>query len=245
MKYRGKPGQVSYGEAVGILLIENYVPYIPGDTANATTYRYPVRFQRIPGLTVERMFSHDMGMYPQVREAALQLQQEGVRAVTGDCGFLAVFQTRLAEELDIPVFLSSLIQLHFIARILSPRKKIGVITANARALDDQVLSGVGVSRDLRSRLLIQGLEDDQPFADAVIHECGTLDAAALEQAVVDRAAALKAQHRDLGAVLLECSVLPPYGAAVQEAVDLPVFDYITMIDYVYASVVKQRFHGFM
>jgi len=56
-------------------------------------------------------------------------------------------------------------------------------------------------------------------------------------------------HRYLGILgtrfLMESSVYPPYGAAVQEAVNLPVFDYVTMINYVYSSVVKKRFHGFM
>jgi len=32
---------------------------------------------------------------------------------------------------------------------------------------------------------------------------------------------------------------------VQEAVYLPVFDFITMINYVYSAVVKKEFQGFM
>jgi hypothetical protein len=40
-------------------------------------------------------------------------------------------------------------------------------------------------------------------------------------------------------------MLPPYGAAVQEATGLPVFDYVTMIDYVHDTVVKRRFKGSM
>ena len=45
----------------------------------------------------------------------------------------------------------------------------------------------------------------------------------------------------IGILLLECSMLPPYGKDVQQAVNLPVYDYLTMIDYVYSSVVKKRF----
>jgi hypothetical protein len=36
-------------------------------------------------------------------------------------------------------------------------------------------------------------------------------------------------------------MLPPYGKDVQQAVNLPVYDYLTMIDYVYSSLVKRRF----
>jgi hypothetical protein len=89
------------------------------------------------------------------------------------------------------------------------------------------------------------LEDDQHFVDAVIDEKGILDSELIEQAVVERSVALQRENPQLGAILLECSMLPPYGAAVQEATGLPVFDYVTMIDYVHDTVVKRRFKGSM
>jgi hypothetical protein len=56
---------------------------------------------------------------------------------------------------------------------------------------------------------------------------------------------MKADHEDIQALLMECSLLPPYGAAIQAAVNLPVFDYITMINFVFSAVVKQEYRGFM
>lgn len=245
MKYMVRPGQVSYGEAIGILLLENFAPFIPGDTANATTYRYPVRFERVPGLSVERIFNHDLGMYDAVKQAAGELKREGVRAITGDCGFMAVYQQRLADELDLPVFLSSLLQLPFMSLLVGSKKTIGVVTANSKALIPDVFSWAGVTPELQKRLRIRGLEDDQNFVDAIIDEKGMLDSELVEKAVVERSVALQRENPQLGAILLECSVLPPYGAAVQEATGLPVFDYVTMIDYVHDTVVKRRFKGSM
>lgn len=245
MKYRVRGTQVSYGEAIGILLLENFAPFIPGDTANATTYRYPVRFQRVPGLSVKKIFAHDITMYEAVKRAAGELKREGVRAITGDCGFMAVFQQRLAEELDIPVFLSSLSQLPFMGLITGGSKPLGVITANSKALTDEVFAWAGVPSQVKERIRVKGLEDDRHFVSAVIDEEGELDSALIEQAVVMRASALCEEHPDMGAILLECSMLPPYAAAVQEATGLPVFDYITMIDYVHSTVVKQRYQGSM
>jgi hypothetical protein len=40
-------------------------------------------------------------------------------------------------------------------------------------------------------------------------------------------------------------MLAPYAAAVQETVNLPVFDFITMINYVFSAVVRRRYRGFM
>ncbi|MGM0431162.1 MAG: aspartate/glutamate racemase family protein [Spirochaetota bacterium] len=244
MRYAANAGQVSYGEAIGILLIENFVPFIPGDTANASTYTFPVRFQRIPDLTAKHLFEHDETMYTQVKEAAMQLKREGVRAVTGDCGFLAIYQKKLAEELKIPVFLSSLMQLGFIGQIISPNRPIGVITANSLALDASVLDGAGVDRATQRRLAIRGLESCGAFTEAVVEERGELDSEAIEACTVQTALDIQ-REREPGALLLECSLLPPYGAAVQEATGLPVFDYITMINYVYNAVVKHRYTGNM
>jgi len=245
MRYAVRPGQVSYGESIGILLLENFAPYIPGDTANATTYRYPVRFQRVPGLSVERIFNHDLSMYQAVKSAAEALQAEGVRAITGDCGFMAIYQRQLADELGIPVFLSSLLQLSFMALVTGSEATLGVVTANSASLTGELFSAVGVSSAVMKRIRVTGLEDCEHFVDAVFHEKGMLDSALVESAVVERSVRLQKEHPTMGAILLECSMLPPYGASVQEATGLPVFDYVTMIDYIHATVVKHRFFGHM
>lgn len=245
MRYVVRPGQVSYGESIGILLLENYAPFIPGDTANATTYRYPVRFKRVAGLSVERIFNHDLSMYEAVRSAAGELKSEGVRGITGDCGFMAIYQRQLAEELGIPVFLSSLLQLSFMSIVTGPRTPLGVVTANSVSLTKELFEAAGVSDEVMERVHIVGLEDCEHFVDAVFAEKGVLDTDIVEDAVVERSRRLQQEHPDMGAILLECSMLPPYGAAVHEATGLPVFDYVTMIDYMHATVVKRRFYGNM
>lgn len=245
MIYRVQPGQISSGEAIGILLIENFVPFIPGDTANATTYDFPVRFKRMEGVSVERIFRHDRELLKIVKQSALELKRDGVRAVTSDCGFLAMFQDELCEELGLPVFMSSLMQIPFISQIIGEKGRIGVITANQEALTAEVLSGAGIPALMQKRLDIRGLEDNTAFADAVIHEQGFIDSELMEEAVVQRGIELTEQHSDIKAILLECSLLPPYAAALQEAVGLPVFDFVTMINYVHSAVVRYPYTGYM
>jgi hypothetical protein len=36
-------------------------------------------------------------------------------------------------------------------------------------------------------------------------------------------------------------MMPPYSQAVQQATGLPVYDFLTMIDYVYTAIVKKHF----
>ena len=56
---------------------------------------------------------------------------------------------------------------------------------------------------------------------------------------------LVAEHPDVGAILLECSDMPPFAAAIQRAVGLPVFDFITMINWIYHGVVQRPYEGFL
>lgn len=243
MIYKACSGRFSGGEAVGILLLETAVPFIPGDVANASTYAFPVRFQNVPGFTVERAIGKDMSVFESLQSAALDLAGQGVRAVTGDCGFMAVHQAKLADRLDIPVFLSSLLQIPFISGILGSAAKVGVITADSRSLDADLLQEMGV-HDM-DRIVIGGLEEHPNFYSFAIEESGVLNSGAVEQEVIETAQHMVRTHPAVRAILLECSLLPPYAAAVQEAVNLPVFDYVTMIQYVYSSVVRRRFSGFM
>lgn len=55
---------------------------------------------------------------------------------------------------------------------------------------------------------------------------------------------IRKQNPNIGAILLECSDLPPYAKAIQAVTGLPVFDFNTMIDLVYHSVVQRTYHGY-
>lgn len=243
MIYRVKPGQVSYGEAIGILLLENYVPFIPGDVANATSYDFPVRFKRVPGFSVDRIFAHDMSIADDLTAAARELEADGVRVITGDCGFMALYQERIRRAVSVPVVMSSLSQIPFLRTVVRPGKKIGIITANSQSLDETVLKGAGVSPG--SDLAVAGLEGCDHFVSAVFREEGTLDSERVRREVVDTALELVHQNPETELLLLECSLLPPYAAAVSEATGLPVFDYLTMIRQLHDAVVPRRYSGYM
>lgn len=243
MIYRTRKGQVSSGEAIGILLLDTVVPFIPGDVANATTYDFPVRFRKVEGFSVARAIGQDPTVYDTLKAAAQDLVDQGVRAVTGDCGFMALHQQRLTLELETPVFLSSLLQIPFALSIIGKESKVGVLTADSRGLDEVLLAAVGV--DNADRIVIQGLEDQPQFYRFAIEETGTLDSEMVAAEVVAAGRHLVARDDRIKVLLLECSLLPPYAAALQAAVQMPVFDYITMINYVFSAVVQRPYEGFM
>lgn len=243
MIYTVRQGQVSYGEAIGILLLDSQAAFIPGDVANASSYDFPVRFRKVPGFTVPRAIARDPATWDALLEGARDLEANGVRAVTSDCGFMGIHQSRLAEILEVPVLLSSLLQVPFIELLLPPRSRIGVLTADSRGIDDELLTAVGIRDPFR--LVLAGMQDRPHFKEAILDEVGFLNSDRMADETVEAARELLAENPDIRAFLLECSVLPPYAAAVREATGLPVFDFQTMIRFVFSAVVPRRYEGFM
>ena len=243
MIYRVKEGQVSYGEAIGIILVENYAPYIPGDVANATTYNFPVRFQRVKSLKIDKLFKRSAELTDDILKAGKSLVNEGVKAITSDCGFLIFYQDTLANELSVPVFMSSLLQLKFIINLIGMDDKIGIITSNSEALRKYVINDFfNVAKD---KIVIRGMENKEHFVSIFYEEKGELDTTKFEEEVVSVAKEMVSNNPEVKIILCECSAMAPYGPAIQNAVELPVFDYITMINYVHSATIKQRFNGFM
>ena len=61
--------------------------------------------------------------------------------------------------------------------------------------------------------------------------------------VVEAAEKLVTEHDDVGAILLECSDIPPYAYRVQQATGLPVFDFITLINWAHDAVTQTPYYG--
>lgn len=230
----------SYGHAIGILMLEYRAPFIPGDVGNASTYDYPVLFKTVAGLSLDRALSGDPAQEQRVIEAAEELQRFGVRGISSDCGFLIAYQDAVRQRLEVPVFLSSLLQVPLVAASVSG--PIGVVVASSAGVNDRVLELAGI-RDT-GRIVVRGMEDMPHFTESILEQGGTLDSDRLEQETVDAVREMVAGHPDMSAIVLECSLLPPYSGAVQAATGLPVFDYIAMIDYFHAGTHRKRYEGF-
>ncbi len=233
-----------YGESIGILILDAAYPCVPGNVGNASTFDFPVRYKVVKNASIDRLLNQrDPSLLDPFIEAARELQNEGVRAVTGACGFMALFQRQVADALDIPVFLSSLLQVPFIYQMLPRGRKIGVISADSSALTLEHFSSVGIIPDIP--LILGGMENQVEFREAVLLENGTLDSDQIQREVVEVAKQMVNKDPDIAAIVLECSDLPPYAAAVQAAVQRPVFDFITMIQYVHSALVRRPYQGFM
>jgi Asp/Glu/hydantoin racemase len=237
-----RPGQVANGYPIGILCLQWNIPFVPGDLNHAATFNFPVRYFEVPGAVGAEVLRGDASAFTGLLiDAARKLEYEGVRAITGNCGFMAICQEQVAAAVDVPVFLSSLLQVPMLTRMLGVRRKLGVLAANSEALTPRMLAAVGIHET--DRLAVQGLEGYEHFREVVFEETGILDLARLRDEVVHAACDLVEREPRTGAILLECSDLPAYSAAIQQATGLPVFDWAAFIRYVHRAVVARTYRG--
>jgi len=227
-------GKNVYGESIGILMLDTKFPRIPGDIGNALTFPFPVRYRKVSGATPARVVKEaDPALIAPFIEAAKELEQEGVCAITTSCGFLAIFHKHLARAVDIPVFSSSLLQLPLVAAMIGQDKKIGIMTASKPHLTPLHFQGVGAEGINK---VIYGMEEQKEFTRVFIEGKEEMDVAKVEEEMVKVARTMIEENPDVGAIVFECTNMPPFRAAVQKAVQRPVFDIVTLTNYVYDSI---------
>ena len=232
-------GKALYGAPLGILMLEARFPRIPGDMGNANTWPFPVLYSVVPGATPEKVVLKGAeGTLPDFLAAAERLVALGAEAITTNCGFLSLFQKELAAHLKVPVATSSMMQVPWVQAMLPPGKRVGMLTVSGGSLTPQHLAAVGVPQDTPR----VGTENGKEFFRVLIKaEKDDMDVALACQDILDAGRQLVARHPEVGAIVLECTNMPPYAAALRQAVGLPVYDIYSMITYFHAGLRPRRF----
>ncbi len=232
----------AYGYAAGILLLDEYVPYIPGDVGNAKTFKYPVMYRKIEGLTGREIRENAAAWTDKVVAAAVEMEEQGVRGISASAGSMIAFQDAVAQAVKIPVCLSSFLQLPWISASIDPSKAIGLITGDSRTFNNSILEKFGIKVD--NKIVVAGLEKQPAFKAAVHQQKGKLDSGKVEKEVVKTAKAMVKKNPKVGAILITSGPLCPYTKAVQDAVGVPIFDVVSMIDFMTSATLQDPPKGF-
>ncbi len=238
-----KKGQYVSGYSVGILYLDQcWYPILPGNVANLSTYDFPVRLKRVPNCTTSKVLNGEISVLENIIIAAKELEAEGARAISAACGFFGNYQKEVAAAVDIPVYLSSIIQLPWIKSGLKEGKKIGVLTAFEQGMTEGLFKSCGIEDS--SSYIISDLSYLPEFS-AIINNDGSFDNEIVKKEVVSAAKKLIDANPDIEAVLLECSDLPPYATYIQGEIGLPVFDFISLINWIHFSTSQKPYNGFI
>jgi hypothetical protein len=239
MQIIAKGGKALYGAPLGILMLEARFPRIPGDMGNATTWPFPVLYRVVRGATPERVVLQGAaGLLDDFLAAASELVEHGAEAITTNCGFLSLFQAELAAHVRVPVATSALIQVPWVQAMLPPERRVGIITVSAGSLTQRHLAAAGVPPDTP----FVGTENGREFFRVLIrNESQDMDIGRAAADILDAGRALVSRHPDVGAIVLECTNMPPYAFALREALGMPVFDIYSLITWLHAGLRPRTF----
>ena len=240
MKLQGGPNIC--GVTIGVLCLDSSFPKPPGHIKNPSGLSFPVLYETVRGATVAKLLKTPSPEFiVPFLEAARRLEADGVRAITGSCGFLALYQRQLADAVDVPVFASSLIQVPMVHNMLQSGQKVGVLTASAESLTPKHFEAVGAGG---VPVAIAGMDAYPEFREVILEgRRSAMDIAKIEDEILDAAEALVAGNPEVGAVVLECTDMPPFAHAVQDRLGLPVFDLTTLVEMVHQAVLRLPYHG--
>lgn len=218
---------------LGIIKLDARFPRPIGDTGIAETFAFPVRHEVVQGASPWRVVCERAeGLLEPFIEAGRRLVAKGAVGITTTCGFLALYQSALARALPVPVATSSLMQVAWVTPMLPPGRRVGMITINAGSLSPDHLAAVGVPLDIP----VEGVALDAEFRNRILDNDTTMDFDRAREEVVDTARRLVARHPEVGAIVMECTNMPPYRRAVIEATGLPVWDALTLAEWMWQAL---------
>lgn len=239
-------GIAHYDTPIGIICLDSKFPKPSGHIRNPTTFKFPTVQHVVKGVDVRRLlFEPTPDLIEPFIQAAKELELSGVEAISGSCGFLALYQRDIAAAVNIPVLLSSLLQVPLLQMMYSPKVRIGILTASKQALTPKHLEGVGIVH--QDSLFIKGMESKEHFWTCIVEgERHNFDIKIMEQEIRESARELKKQH-DIDVLILECTDLSAFSAAIQEDVQVPIFDINTLVELTQSALWRTTYnrHRFM
>ncbi len=214
---------------LGILMLDTKFPRIVGDIGNEKSFDFEIVKKVVVGADPKAVvLEGDGALLPPFIAAAKELEQQGVAAITTSCGFLAMFQKELAQAVGVPVFSSALLWLPTMKAMLPPGKVVGVMTADSTKLSARHYSGVGLTTPPE---VVYGMQNTG-FGRVFVGNAKELDSDLARREMVQVAMDMVQDHPEVGAILFECTNMPPYASAVESATGRPVFHIINLANSV-------------
>ena len=231
-------GKSVYGARIGVLMLDTDFPRVPGDVGNAETWPFPVLFKVVRGATPQKAVDQRS---PEALDAFIaagkELVADGAEGLTTSCGFLTLYQKELSAACGVPVAASSLLQVPLVDRLLPPGKRAGILTINARRITPEHLSAAGIAPDTP----LMGCEHGVEFHVFTQRRDGVLDCALAERDILEAGAELVRRHPEVGAIVMECTNMPPYAAALSAHVGLPVYTIYSFLLWFQAGLAPRNF----
>jgi len=189
------------------------------------------------------MHSSDQTLKPVLIETAKKAEAEGCRFIGSNCGYFGHFQNDVASEVNILCYLSSVIQSSWIAQGLRDDQSIIVICGDGPNLTKHLFDQCSVPDEVFRRCHVYGAQD-KPVFSTFTELPGHFDYQVVKEEIVSIARQAVHDHPDAGAILLECTDMPPFAADIASELNMPVFDAFSMLGFAAGAVARKPYYGF-
>ena len=215
----GGTGTATAGGFLGVVMLDTKFPRPPGDVGHPDAFGVPTSLRTVRGAWPDKVVQSAAGLrgarvVPAFVFVVRAMERDGAKAITTSCGFLVLLQKELQAAVKVPVITSSLMQL---PGLLATHPKVGVLTISASKLGLEHLRAAGVPKNRLKDVIVQGVDPQGEFATAILGNREVMDIEKAGADVLAAALALKQREPSLEAVVLECTNMPPYRAAIEAA----------------------------
>ncbi|MGY4167607.1 aspartate/glutamate racemase family protein [Bradyrhizobium sp. USDA 4529] len=209
-------------KVLGILELENEPVKHAGFLAGPGTFQFRVRRKKVLGATARKVIDGDRTVKDEYIKCARQLEDEGVAAIIANCGFAGMFQGEVSAVVSVPVALSSLLLVPFVAKTLPPGRKVGILTYDGSKLNEDHFEAAGwSSADIG--VCVAGIEGSdswrqlaKPVPDIVPIE--------LIKDIRTTVRALLTTEPGIAALVFECTGFPIASEEIRQETGLRVVD---------------------
>lgn len=217
---------------LGILMLDTRFPRIVGDVGNPDSFDYPVTYRVVDGATPDEIVQGDSQRWVDafIKEGQALVDQ-GCTGLATTCGFLTLVREEVATACGVPVASSALEQIPIITQLLPAGQLVGILTISADSLSHAHLVAANV--DLNTP--IQGV-DGGHFARTILGNLTDLNTQQAEAELTEAALTLCQTHPQIGAIVLECTNMPPYAAAIAKTTGRPVFSILSYLNWFHAAL---------
>ncbi|MBE6939804.1 MAG: aspartate/glutamate racemase family protein [Ruminococcaceae bacterium] len=204
---------------------------LPGNSTNPASYPFEVMLVHVKGANHDTVEANPcQELLDEYIRVCKELADQGVKAITTSCGFNAYYQEALAQAVPQVVFASSLLQVPFAQTIVGANGKVAILTANVNDLKDEHYARANITN--RENLVVLSMHDQPQWGRMYSNPDEEFDLEAITDEVVGVVRKGLEEHPDIGAVVLECTDLPPYAYRLRDELGLPVFDFNSMMGHV-------------
>lgn len=223
-------GQTETGQTqIGLLMLESRFPRFRGDIGHPATFNPPALLRTIKHATPKRVVEdRATGLVASFANAAKELEHAGAKHITTSCGFLVLHQEALQAAVNVPLISSALLAVPTASAQLRPHGlHPAILTISADNLTEAHLRAAGCPADTP----IGAPGPDSHFCSRILANCETMDQEAARQDVISATTNLLHNHPNIGALVLECTNMPPYASDLAQLFKIPILSLPSLLPH--------------